>query len=32
MQFMGVSIFHDGVDMKGVLQVVDEEKAKVHEL
>jgi muconolactone delta-isomerase len=32
MQFMVVSTFHDGVDMKDVLQVVDEEKAKVREL
>jgi muconolactone delta-isomerase len=31
-QFMVVSTFHEGVDMKEVLQVVEEEKAKVKEL
>ena len=31
-QFMVVSTFKDGVDMKDVLQVVEEEKAKVKEL
>ena len=31
-QFMVVSTFHEGVDMIEVLQVVEEEKAKVKEL
>ena len=31
-QFMVVSTFHDGVDMKEVLLVVEEEKLKVKEL
>lgn len=31
-QFMVVSTFFEGVDMREVLQVVDEEKAKVKEL
>lgn len=31
-QFMVVSTFFEGVDMKEVLQVVEEEKAKVKEL